>query len=78
MSMALYKEYCQGTTNLHIPIKRIDNSEVLIEYCENCKEEAVFKKSPAGRMDNESYKIFHQRDLLQPWHNHFTKEYDKN
>lgn len=69
------KEYCKGTTHLHQPVIIRETTEVLIEVCTHCKEEVIFKKSKEGRIDNETYRIFHKRDMLQPGHNHYEKEY---
>lgn len=53
----------------------IDTGEVLKEYCEECKDSFIFKKSPEGRMDNKTYREVHKKDLLQPSHKHYEKEY---
>lgn len=70
-------EFCKGTTSLHVPAIRLESAEVLIEFCTHCKEEVIFKKSKEGRIDNETYRIFHKRDMLQPGDNHYEKEYKK-
>lgn len=67
--------YCAYSNELHRPVIRLETNEVLIEYCEHCKEEAIFTKSRQGRIDNESYRIFHRRDLLQPSHAEYEKEW---
>lgn len=71
-------EYCNNTEVFHKPKVIREDHEVLIEYCENCKEEQVFTKSRHGRIDNERYRVFHRRDMLQPKDKHFSREYAPN
>lgn len=67
--------YCAGTTNFHKPKIILETSEVTKEYCEECKEEFIFKKSRHGRIDQEYYHDIHQREFLQPYQKEFEKEY---
>lgn len=69
-------EHCKGTFQYHIPVTGIETNEVLIEYCENCKEEVFFTKDKHGRIDNESYRIFHAKDVMQPSNPRFEYEYE--
>lgn len=71
-------EYCKGTKIYHRPKIRLENSEVVIEFCENCKQEEIFTKDKQGRIDKDRYRIFHARDGLQAGHPRFEYEYAIN
>lgn len=74
--MTELSEFCEGTRVYHIPVTGIETAEVLIEYCENCKQEVVFTKSKHGRIDNELYRVFHAKDMMQPNNPRFEHEYE--
>lgn len=68
-------EYCHGTNKLHLPVIIMETAEVLKEICSQCKEQAIFNKSKHGSIDNEKYRVFHKRDMLQPGDKEFNEIY---
>lgn len=70
--------FCHNSFVYHRPKVRVESAEVVIEFCENCKEEAIFTKSKSGSIDNNAYRIFHERDGLQGNHPRFEYEYEKS
>lgn len=67
--------FCNNSFVYHRPKTRIETNEVVIEYCENCKEEVIFRKGQGGKINNSVYRVFHERDGLQSNHPRFNYEY---
>jgi len=60
--------------HLHNCKTLLDTSEIVIDYCIECKKRLIYRKCRrTGRIDNQKYKRDHKRDLLQ-W---YDKEYER-
>lgn len=56
----------------------IDNAEVIVEYCQECKKKLITRKDKNGRIDNNKYKEEHKRDFLQRGDKLYNKYYGNN
>jgi len=56
----------------------IDNAEVIVEYCQECKKKLITRKDKNGRIDNNKYKEEHKRDFLQRGDKLYLKYYGNN
>lgn len=54
----------------------LDNQEVQIERCIECKESIRYNKDEEGRIDNKRYYREHRRDFLQPGMKGYARFYD--
>lgn len=61
---------------VHKMIYLEDSPDIVVAYCERCKERAYFRKCN-GRTDPR-YSQYFKRDTLQPHMNLYYKEYGKN
>ena len=65
--------YCDKTSKYHDIHVLLDTVDVMREYCSQCKEQWDFTKDSNGRIDNETYREIHQKDVIQPG----DKRYDE-
>lgn len=57
---------CDNKREAHDVKVIYDSPDAMVAYCTICHAKETFRKDPEGRMNNQKYKKFFMRDLLQP------------
>lgn len=71
------KSICKVPGYLH-KFKIVDESVTIVEQCERCGRKAFLRRNPfTGLVSKRLDAQLHQREMLQPWHWRYLKEYPK-